>query len=130
MYGPVRTVVWQGSAGNRCPYADQTAFEEGTGGSPATLLNPIGKEKHAVRTRPRTLPKPLMDTYLGHAQLECCLRRGNRGRLQVRAEGEQTAVAILHYKLAGVPWRIGKSAREFHASGCVLGVKRVRIFDK
>ena len=23
MYGPVRTVVWQGSAGNRCPYADQ-----------------------------------------------------------------------------------------------------------
>ncbi len=24
MYGPVRTVVWQGSAGNRCPYADLT----------------------------------------------------------------------------------------------------------
>ena len=24
MYGPVRTVVWQGSAGDRCPYADQT----------------------------------------------------------------------------------------------------------
>ena len=23
VYGPVRTVVWQGSAGNRCPYADQ-----------------------------------------------------------------------------------------------------------
>jgi hypothetical protein len=22
VYGPVRTVVWQGSAGNRCPYAD------------------------------------------------------------------------------------------------------------
>jgi hypothetical protein len=25
VYGPVRTVVWQGSAGNRCPYADQIA---------------------------------------------------------------------------------------------------------
>ena len=23
MYGPVRTVVWQGSVGNRRPYADQ-----------------------------------------------------------------------------------------------------------
>ena len=23
MYGPVRTVVWQGSAGDRRPYADQ-----------------------------------------------------------------------------------------------------------
>jgi len=23
VYGPVRTVVWQGSAGNRRPYADQ-----------------------------------------------------------------------------------------------------------
>jgi|SRR5215469_17869168 len=28
VYGPVRTVVWQGSAGDRGPYADQTAFEE------------------------------------------------------------------------------------------------------
>jgi hypothetical protein len=26
VYGPVRTVVWQGSAGNRCPYADQTGL--------------------------------------------------------------------------------------------------------
>jgi hypothetical protein len=26
VYGPVRTVVWQGSAGNRCPYADQVVF--------------------------------------------------------------------------------------------------------
>ena len=25
VYGPVRTVVWQGSADNRCPYADQIA---------------------------------------------------------------------------------------------------------
>jgi len=28
VYGPVRTVVWQGSAGDRGPYADQTGFEE------------------------------------------------------------------------------------------------------
>ena len=28
MYGPVRTVVWQGSAGNRRPYADLTGNPE------------------------------------------------------------------------------------------------------
>ena len=28
MYGPVRTVVWQGSAGDRRPYADQTGFAD------------------------------------------------------------------------------------------------------
>jgi two-component system, chemotaxis family, protein-glutamate methylesterase/glutaminase len=27
VYGPVRTVVWQGSAGDRCPYADQDPNE-------------------------------------------------------------------------------------------------------
>jgi hypothetical protein len=26
VYGPVRTVVWQGSAGDRGPYADQIAI--------------------------------------------------------------------------------------------------------
>jgi len=28
VYGPVRTVVWQGSAGNRRPYADQVDISE------------------------------------------------------------------------------------------------------
>jgi hypothetical protein len=28
VYGPVRTVVWQGSAGDRRPYADQVALTE------------------------------------------------------------------------------------------------------
>ena len=28
MYGPVRTVVWQGSVGHRRPYADQTGHSE------------------------------------------------------------------------------------------------------
>jgi hypothetical protein len=27
VYGPVRTVVWQGSAGDRRPYADQTGVD-------------------------------------------------------------------------------------------------------
>jgi hypothetical protein len=31
VYGPVRTVVWQGSAGNRRPYADLTGHSEVTG---------------------------------------------------------------------------------------------------
>ena len=30
MYGPVRTVVWQGSAGDRRPYADLTGYTEVT----------------------------------------------------------------------------------------------------
>jgi hypothetical protein len=28
VYGPVRTVVWQGSVGDCRPYADQTAVSE------------------------------------------------------------------------------------------------------
>jgi hypothetical protein len=28
VYGPVRTVVWQGSAGDRGPYADPTGLPE------------------------------------------------------------------------------------------------------
>jgi len=55
---------------------------------------------------------------------------GYRYRLQVRAECKQTAVAILHYKLTAVPWHVGKSAHEFQASSCILGVQRVRIFDE
>jgi len=34
--------------------------------------------------------------------------------------GKQTAVAILYYKLARVPWHVGNSACEFHAVSCVL----------
>ena len=44
MYGPVRTVVWQGSAGDRRPYADQTVFDE-VGimfRARALLLGPLG----------------------------------------------------------------------------------------
>ena len=33
VYGPVRTVVWQGSAGDRRPYADQTGFGSAKGTS-------------------------------------------------------------------------------------------------
>jgi hypothetical protein len=31
VYGSVSTVVWQGSAGDRCPYADQTVIPDRTG---------------------------------------------------------------------------------------------------
>jgi hypothetical protein len=30
VYGPVRTVVWPGSAGDRRPYADQVGYPEAT----------------------------------------------------------------------------------------------------
>jgi len=53
-----------------------------------------------------------------------------RTQLQVRPEGKQTAVAILHNKLARMPGCVCKSAREFHASSSILGVKRVYILDE
>jgi hypothetical protein len=51
-----------------------------------------------------------------------------KSQLHVRAEGQQTAVAILHYKLSRVPWHVAKSPRELHSFGGVLGIKRVCIF--
>ena len=36
VYGPVRTVVWEGSAGDRRPYPDQTALGE-VGPEPSQL---------------------------------------------------------------------------------------------
>ncbi len=50
-------------------------------------------------------------------------------RLQVRAESQQTAIAILHHELPLVPWHVAKSPSEFHALGGVLGIKCVGIFD-
>ncbi len=50
-------------------------------------------------------------------------------RLQVRAESQQTAVAILHHELAAVPWHVAKSPGECYALGGVLGIKRVGIFN-
>jgi len=55
---------------------------------------------------------------------------GNRDGLQVCAEGEKTTLTILHYKLARFPWHVGQMPSELHASGCVLRIKRVRIFDE
>jgi len=55
---------------------------------------------------------------------------GNGRRLQVRAEGQQTAVAILHHELAAVPGHVAKSSSEFHALGGVLGIDCVGIFNE
>ena len=54
----------------------------------------------------------------------------DRRTLQIRAESQQTAIAILHDELARVPWHVGKSPSEFDASGCILGIKCVGIFDE
>jgi len=51
-------------------------------------------------------------------------------RLQVRAESQQTAVAVLHHELARVPWHVGNAPKEFYALGSVLGIKRIGIFDE
>ena len=50
--------------------------------------------------------------------------------LQVRAEGQQTAVTILYYELSRLPWHVAQVPREFHAVGRVLGIERVCIFDR
>src|SRR6266852_6139200 len=51
-------------------------------------------------------------------------------RLQVRAESQQTAIAILHHKLPLVPWHVAQSPSEFHALGGVLGIQCVGIFNE
>jgi len=50
--------------------------------------------------------------------------------LQVRAEGQQAAIAILDHEFTQVPWHVGKSAGEIHAASGIPSVKRVRIFDE
>ena len=52
VYGPVRTVVWQGSAGDRRPYADLTGYTEvntfRTDGATAQSL-PLTEFRHSVK---------------------------------------------------------------------------------
>src|SRR5690242_9362579 len=55
---------------------------------------------------------------------------GARRGLQICSEGQQTAIAILHDKLSGLPWRVANLASELDALGGVLGVEHVRIFDR
>ena len=68
-----------------------------------------------------------------HLSRECekpISQRSHGGRLQVRAESQQTAIAILHHELAPAPWHVAKSSSEFYALGCVLGIKSIGIFDR
>ncbi len=56
-------------------------------------------------------------------------QRDDGRRLQVRAESQQTAIAILHHELPLVPWHGAESPSEFYALGGVLGIKCVGIFN-
>jgi hypothetical protein len=51
------------------------------------------------------------------------------GSVQVCAEGQEAAVAILHDKLAGVPGGVGEFAGELNAVGRVLGIEGVYVID-
>jgi hypothetical protein len=55
---------------------------------------------------------------------------GNREELSVCAEGEKSTITILDYKFERFPRHVGEMPSELHASGCVLRIKRVRIFDE
>jgi hypothetical protein len=47
VYGPVRTVVWQGSAGDRRPYADLTAHSDTIG----LVAGPMRTRENGFRVR-------------------------------------------------------------------------------
>jgi hypothetical protein len=71
-------------------------------------------------------------TLQAHIKMQGCGSKfpsGNRDGLQIRSEGQKTAVTILHYKPARFPRHVGESPSELHALGGVLSIKRVRIFD-
>src|SRR5215831_10503398 len=54
VYGPVCTVVWQGSVGDRRPYADQTAFSESGRSRPPLYEKPaLRKERDGDAWNPR-----------------------------------------------------------------------------
>src|SRR5260370_41001870 len=50
--------------------------------------------------------------------------------LQVRAESQQTAIAILHHELPLVAGHVAKSPSECYALGGVLGIKCVGVFNE
>ncbi len=91
MYGPVRTVVWQGSAGDRRPYADQSAYC----GSPQyaeferdILRQRVNAGLKAARRRGRVggRPKALDEADLKKAR--ALLRSGEYSKVQVADELE------------------------------------------
>jgi hypothetical protein len=53
VYGPVRTVVWQGSAGDCRPYADQVGLWEQLP-APATEVNQSGAEEQGFEFASKT----------------------------------------------------------------------------
>src|SRR5579871_209589 len=72
-------------------------------------------EKHQKFGKPRLTPLP---SLVGVVMLD------------VRAESQQTAIAVLDHEPARVPWHVGNPPREFHALSCVLGIKYIGIFDE
>src|SRR5690348_6854791 len=79
-----------------------------------TLGLSIGPVRQAVRR---------LDELGALRVLERSMPLQNLGRrLQVRAESQQTAIAILHHELPALPWHVAKSPTEFYALGGVLGI--------
>ena len=83
-------------------------------------------EKKGKRIPHRHLPKPQLIRDDTHQEKH----RGDGRRLQVRAESQQTAVAILHHELAAVPGHVAKFTGEFNGLGGVLGIKCVGVFHE
>lgn len=50
--------------------------------------------------------------------------------LQVRAEGQEAAVAVFDYEFAGVPGHVAQASCEFDALGGVLGIEGVGVFHE
>jgi len=118
---PDRTsVLHQNISGTVAYYKHKLGFEcLGTWQDPPVYAM-VARDQHAIHSRCAAPPTPDPDKYADELL---------DAYLQVRAEGQQTAVAVLQYKLSRAPRHVGKSSCELHAVGGVLGIKRVCIFD-
>src|SRR6266478_2538067 len=89
-----------------------------------TPIHPIGRETRRPGTDGTADKRNWVrdDTHQGK-------QKDDGRRLKVRAESQQTAIAILHHELPLVPGHVAESASEFYALGCVLGIKCVGIFN-
>jgi len=54
-------------------------------------------------------------------------QKGDGRRLQVRAESQQTAIAILHDELAAVPWHVDKSPKSGGECGSVRKLEGSKV---
>jgi hypothetical protein len=111
VYGPVRTVVWQGSAGDRRPYADLVGKSDVIRAATARGLSQVSKHPYYAQN-------PLMsDTRFE------IFEKWSRVVSVVRVSGyysSRTALAILFYHLPVTEFQMHRGTVGRAISGLVL----------